>query len=129
MKRIAVAACLIVGGLTCAGAEEQQTSKAYSACMDKAGGAISAMQNCIGAELALQDNRLNAAYKALLASVAEKRKIQLRDVQRKWVAFRDANCAFYADPAGGQADRLAANECVITHTARRAFELENLKAE
>ncbi len=126
MKRIAIAAGFVVSGLTCAGAQGQ-TSTAYAACMDKAGGATFAMQECISGELERQDSRLNAAYKVLMASVGDKRKTQLRDAQRKWVAFRDANCGFYFDPAGGQADRLAANECVVIHTAQRASELENLK--
>jgi len=41
--------------------------------------------------------------------------------------FEIANCSFYADPEGGTADRLAASECRVTHTALRAVELENLK--
>jgi uncharacterized protein YecT (DUF1311 family) len=110
----------------CASAQEH-TSKAYAACLDKAGGVTFAMQDCIAQELERQDRRLNAAYKALMTSVPEKRRAQLRDVQRKWIAFRDANCAFYLDPDGGQADRLAANECVVTLTAQRASELESLK--
>ncbi len=130
MKCIAVAAFLAVSSLTPADAEEL-TGKSYAACMGKAGGATFAMQDCIGAELALQDKRLNTAYSALMTSksLIEKRKAQLRDVQRKWIVFRDANCAFYADPAGGQSARLAANECVLTQTAQRAAELEGLTQE
>jgi uncharacterized protein YecT (DUF1311 family) len=54
-----------------------------------------AMQACIADEFERQDKRLNAAYKALIEAVSEKRKIELRDVQRKWIAFLDANCSFY----------------------------------
>ncbi len=75
MKRIAAVAFLVVSSLTGAGAEEP-ISKSYAVCMEKAGGATPAMQECIGAELALQDKRLNAAYAALMTSklVPEKRK-------------------------------------------------------
>jgi uncharacterized protein YecT (DUF1311 family) len=85
------------------------------------------MQACVADEFERQDKRLNAAYKALLGAVSEKRKTELRGVQRKWIAFLDANCRFYGDPEGGTVDRLAANECRVTHTALRATELQNLK--
>jgi uncharacterized protein YecT (DUF1311 family) len=120
------AAQLILCGLGCAQAEER-SSKSYAACLDKAGGVTFAMQDCIREELGRQDRRLNGAYEALMGSVPEKRRAQLRDAQRKWIAFRDANCEFYSDPQGGSAARLAANECVITLTAERAHELETLK--
>jgi uncharacterized protein YecT (DUF1311 family) len=95
--------------------------------LDKAGGVTPAMQDCIAEELERQDRRLNTTYQTLMGSVSEKRRTQLRDAQRKWIAFRDANCRFYFDPDGGSAARLASNECVVTLTARRAEELQNLK--
>lgn len=104
---------------------EDSISKTYSACMEKSGGVTPVMQDCIGAEHEVQDRRLNAAYKALNAASDEKRKAAIRDAQRKWIAFRDANCSLYDD--GGSAGRIAANECLLRHTARRADELENLK--
>ncbi len=127
MNRVVVVVCLV--GLTqvCAKAEEPQTSKAYAACLDKSGGVTSAMQACIADERERQDKRLNAAYKALIGAVSEERKTELRSVQRKWIAFRDANCAFYDDPEGGSAARLASSECFVTQTALRATELQNLK--
>lgn len=128
MKQLMLAACLAALPLAGAAAEGP-LSGTYSACMEKSGGVTVAMQDCIADELALQDKRLNAAYKALMDKIPAKRKTQLRDAQRKWIAFRDGNCAFYADPDGGSADRLAANECVVTATAQRAAELENLKPE
>ena len=121
-------ACFVLSGLACAQAEER-TSKSYAACLDKAGGATFAMQDCIREELERQDRKLNGAYEALMRSVPEKRKTQLRDAQRKWIAFRDANCEFYYDPQGGSAARLASNECVVLLTAERAHELETLKRE
>jgi uncharacterized protein YecT (DUF1311 family) len=38
--------------------------------------------------------------------------------------FRDANCAFWDDPAGGQSAAVTAKECILTMTADRASELE-----
>lgn len=129
VKSAAVAIGLIFLILSAVAAHE--VSEAYSDCLAKAGGATFAMQDCIAAELAVQDKRLNAAYAALLTSklMTEQRRTKLRDVQRKWVAFRDANCAYYDDASLGQAARLAANECVLNLTADRAFELENLRPQ
>jgi uncharacterized protein YecT (DUF1311 family) len=45
-------------------------------------------------------------------------------VQRAWLKFRDANCAFYDDPDGGTLARVLSNECMMTQTAQRAQELE-----
>lgn len=49
--------------------------------------------------------------------------LNLRDVQRKWMAYRDANCQFYADPDGGILARVAANACLLRMTAERVEEL------
>lgn len=120
---------LVVGGflLLSAAANAQDLGKDYAACMEKSGGVTANMQDCISAEYEIQDRRLNVAYKALNASGNEKRRAAIRDAQRKWIAFRDANCALYDD--GGSAGRIAANECLLTHTARRAAELESLKQD
>lgn len=123
MRQMAIAAGLIAM-TACVNAHE--VSESYSACLEKAAGVTKAMQDCIAAELVVQDKRLNAAYQTLLKAVTDKRKTQLREVQRKWVAYRDANCAYYDDASLGQAARLAANECALTATADRALELENL---
>jgi uncharacterized protein YecT (DUF1311 family) len=126
VARISFIACLVLSVLNCARAEER-TSETYTACLDKAGGVTGAMQDCIKEEIERQDRGLNTAYQSLMNSVPEKRQRQLRDAQRKWVSFRDANCRFYFDPEGGSAARLASNECVVTITADRSHELENLK--
>jgi uncharacterized protein YecT (DUF1311 family) len=123
-----IVACFLLPGLVCAQAEEH-TSTSYRECLDKASGATPAVQDCISQELERQDRKLNSAYKALMDSVSEKRRPQLRDAQRKWIAFRDANCKFYYDPQGGSAARIASSECVVTLTADRAQELETLKKE
>lgn len=125
-RRYLISACLVLSALSRAQAEER-TSSDYAACLDKSGGVTPAMEDCIREELARQDRRLNGAYKTLMDSLPEKRKAELRDVQRKWIAFRDANCGFYHDPEGGTAARLASKECVVTLTAERAHELETLK--
>ena len=98
--RNSIFVCLVLTGFSYAHAEER-TSKSYATCIEKAGGATFALQDCISEELERQDRRLNGAYQVLMDSLPEKRKAQLRDAQRKWIEFRDANCEFYYDPQGG----------------------------
>src|SRR5690606_15979813 len=45
------------------------------------------------------DDRLNASYRRVMEAESEPQKSRLRDAQRKWIVYRDANCAYYA---GGQ---------------------------
>jgi uncharacterized protein YecT (DUF1311 family) len=107
-------------------AVEAPTSAAHTACMGKSGGVTSAMLDCIATELQRQDARLNRAYKAAMAPLSAPRKKQLQAAQRAWLAYRDANCQFYADPEGGSVAAVVANDCVLSATASRALELENL---
>lgn len=94
--------------------------------MKNSGGVTVAMLDCIAAETANQDKRLNTAYQKLTQNVAPKRKEQLKAVEKLWIKFRDANCAFYADPQGGTAAGLASADCVLAMSAQRAGELEKL---
>src|SRR5262245_16940644 len=85
---VAVAFAAIVGAAHASPLTPADTSKAYAACMDQSGGVTLAMEGCISEEFELQDRRLNRSYKALMASIPERRP-ELRDAQRKWIAFRD----------------------------------------
>jgi uncharacterized protein YecT (DUF1311 family) len=105
-------------------ASETDMSKQYTTCMDKANGANPDMIDCIMAEAKQQDARLNENYKRLMSKLSEERKKTLLEAQRAWIRFRDANCAFWDDPAGGQSAAITAKECFLTMTADRASELE-----
>jgi uncharacterized protein YecT (DUF1311 family) len=59
-----------------------------------------------------------------MSKLTEERKNALLEAQRAWIMFRDANCAFWDDPAGGQSAAVTAKECILTMTADRASELE-----
>lgn len=98
----------------------------YSKCMDRAAGADPAMLECIGAETARQDKKLNEVYKKLMNELTPERQKQLREAQRLWVKYTEANCDFYYDPYGGTAARLSASECSMHARAYRAKELESL---
>lgn len=94
----------------------------YDRCLEASGGVTIAVNNCIGNEYDFQDERLNAAYKALRATMTDVQRKSLRDDERAWIADRDKGCAPPAD--GGTANMLGANECRMNRTADRAAELE-----
>lgn len=80
-------------------AADNEMSQEYLTCIDKSNGVTSEMLDCISAELMRQDARLNEIYyKRLMSKLSAKRKEGLREAQRAWVKFRDANCRFYYDP-------------------------------
>lgn len=103
---------------------EALLSPQYTACMGQRAGTTQAMIDCTTAEHQRQDKRLNQAYQAAMALQSPERKKQLQAAQRAWLRFRDANCHFYADLDGGSLARVSGNDCLVTHTAQRAKELE-----
>lgn len=110
-------------------AQEPGLRKSYGTCMERSGGVTSAMQECISGEHTHQDRRLNTAYQSAQTKLSQQRRNQLRDVQRKWIAYRDADCALRADPGGGSASQMTENSCVLDKTAQRAVELEALLSQ
>ena len=86
-RRRAPALIVVLGllGTAPAPAEEAKLSPALDKCLDKAAGVTAAMVDCIGAETAVQDKRLNAAYKAAIAKQTPARQKQLQSVQRLWL--------------------------------------------
>lgn len=69
------------------------------------------------------DARLNEIYKVALDAQQGERRTALRDVQRAWLAYRDANCAFYRSGEGSIA-AIEGNTCMFALTRDRALELE-----
>jgi len=107
-------------------AADGEMTQEYLTCMDKSNGNTAGMTDCISAETARQDARLNENYKRLMSKLSAKRKNTLQTAQRAWVKFRDANCSFYFDPEGGTAALLDGRDCFLQATANRAKELGNL---
>jgi uncharacterized protein YecT (DUF1311 family) len=120
----AASALLLATSTALLAASETDMSKQYTTCMDKANGVNPDMIDCILAETKQQDARLNENYKRLMSKLSEERKKALLEAQRAWIQFRDANCTFWDDPAGGQSAAVTAKECILTTTADRASELE-----
>lgn len=106
--------------------EDQEYSTAYSQCMDKSDGVTTNMVDCTTAELQRQDARLNQNYKAAIKELTPEKQKQLRDIQRLWIQFRDAECGFYSDLTGGTIDRIFSSSCLLKQTKVRADDLGEL---
>ena len=92
---------------------------------------------CLRAEADQWDGLLNTAYASVLAqseqtdaemkelgSAADPEVPALRDMQRSWIAYRDAACAYEVTRwGGGSGSGPAATGCVMELTARQALRL------
>lgn len=72
-----------------------------------------------------EDARLNTAYRAAIEPLEGDQRTLLRDAQRAWLAFRDANCLFYRSGDGTIA-AIEGSSCMVDVTRARADELEGL---
>jgi uncharacterized protein YecT (DUF1311 family) len=86
------------------------------------------MAACSGRERAVWDAMLNAAYEALREAFDETQRTALRDAQRAWIAYRDANCALWHGLSDGTIRQNPAAGCLSDMTARRALELMEIQA-
>lgn len=120
-----VVATLIASSPAFAEKSDELFTLEYSKCMDKTEGVDPAMLECIGAETSRQDKKLNDAYKKLMAELTPERQQELREAQRLWIKYMEANCFFYYDPDGGTLARLSSSGCYARAKAERAKELEN----
>lgn len=105
------------------------------------GGSTMGANACIDGELGWWDQRLNAAYKGLLHQAAGNdaefpppegqvgQTDALRNMQRAWIAFRDATCEYeYTQWFGGSGGSPAYSWCMMRMTAEQAIYLENTDA-
>lgn len=98
----------------------------YHRCMEAAGGVTSAMLECIDKETQVQDARLNHAYRLAQQALDAALQSPLREAQRQWIKYRDANCGLYGRLTGGSIDRLNGASCVLEMTRERAEDLHGL---
>ena len=89
-------------------------------CMQK-DSSTAGMIQCVNAEFAIQDKILNENYKKAMDVLTEENRKILKDVQRKWIAYKEAKCAFY--PKQGTIHRLDAADCYLQMTKERIGEL------
>jgi len=103
----------------------EQHSPALDACLnsgDAAKGVSVAMGGCFNAELKLQDDRLNAAYRSAMGKRDAAGKARLRAEERAWIKRRDADCRAVA--VGGTIDMVEIPACLLEATIRRRVTLQ-----
>jgi uncharacterized protein YecT (DUF1311 family) len=113
--------------------------RSAQACMAIPGGDTTVgMMDCLKGELAYWDGKLNAAYAKRLAadkksdaelkqmgSAAPRSEPALRKMQRAWIAYRDAACAYEQSQwMGGTGGGPATMDCHMQETARQALKLD-----
>ncbi|SHH26687.1 lysozyme inhibitor LprI family protein [Marivita hallyeonensis] len=115
--------------------------QASGLCQERPGGATTiGISACIQAETAEWDAILNEQYVVTqeLNAMADAeglspvmdRTDSLRDAQRAWIAFRDADCAArYAIWKGGTIRTIVAANCHLTMTAQRAIDLRDMRGQ
>lgn len=131
-KIIACLALLLVWGAAPVvwAQEDDLFSAEYYACLERPESQTTAgMVECMGAERARQDVKLNAAYQKLMQTLPDERKEILREAQRAWIKFRDSYAEFLYGYTGGSIDRLNTAGWYMRSTAEQARELENLLIE
>ncbi|MEO0362201.1 MAG: lysozyme inhibitor LprI family protein [Pseudomonadota bacterium] len=120
-------ACL--GAVGAPGAHPEQCMGLHAEpCMERAEGQTTyGMVTCLSEETAAWDEILNREYKALVAALDTAQTEALREAQRAWLDFRDADCAFPHVFVEGSLARPWGADCVMQHTARRAVELRGYR--
>src|SRR5699024_3694632 len=61
----------------------------------------STLNRCADQELEAADARLNSTYKALTQQLEKADLERLKQAQRAWISYRDAQCAFESEPSRG----------------------------
>ena len=127
-KKLVLAVLLLVCGWAFgAQAEDELLSPEFYACLEPpVGMTTQGMVACMGAERALHDAKLNAAYQQLMTELPEDRREALKEAQRAWIKFRDAYADFLYDPNGGTMVRITTAHWLMQSTAMQARELEFL---
>lgn len=107
--------------------ETDRIEAAYSACIERSEGTTVDMIDCSGEAGSRMDNRLNQLYKALMKKLPKSKQELLRDSQRKWLAWRDAELtlSYALDPnEGGTAQKVSASSFAYEMLKRRVEKLE-----
>lgn len=113
---------------SCASAAQAQddasNTPAYVACMDRASGVTVSMRECISEEHARQDALLNEAYRQLIRRLGTEGQTDLRNAQRAWIAFREADCVYRASGETGTMGPVIIDSCWLGFTTERAAKLQ-----
>lgn len=90
-----------------------------------AGGATTAeIVACADGLIDEWDVRLNLAWHRITTRLAGERREAFRDAQRKWIAYRDANCEWRRSREGSVAE-VEWIACMLGMTRERVVEMES----
>lgn len=89
-------------------------------------GGEAAHATCSDNETAAWDVLLNRRWASLAASMDKDKFDALKSVQKIWLTYRDAKCAFLATNDDTMMGYMAAADCRMDETARRTIELGEL---
>ena len=85
------------------------------------------INQCMGSDYREADEKLNRTYKELVGSIDDNWASALRDAQRAWVTFRDAECEFQSMGWAGGSGRPAVQAgCLTRVTNERTKVLKEL---
>lgn len=94
-------------------------------CMETPDGSSTiGMSFCTLRETKWWDRQLNSNYQQLKGIMNQQDFTQMRDLQRKWIAYKDAKCKFeHASWKGGTIASVASAQCFLDTTADQAITL------
>jgi uncharacterized protein YecT (DUF1311 family) len=113
-------------------AEAACAGQEANVCQGLSGGSTTiGIVTCLSAETAVWDAMLNEEYgkaRVVFGQIGgDELQVSLRDAQRAWIAFRDAECAMlYQKNIGGTIRSLVSASCKMNMTASRAIALRDL---
>ncbi|WP_233961937.1 lysozyme inhibitor LprI family protein [Pectobacterium versatile] len=86
------------------------------------------MNQCAVQEYKKVDGELNQLYQDVVKRVViEEHKALLKSAQRKWIAYRDADCEFQTFPTtGGSVHGMVYSQCLTEKTAERVEEFKTM---
>lgn len=108
--------------------ENRDCERAAEAAGTNSSGYIDDITECTRLELVKQDARLNQAYKMVMMRLPAKRKVTLRNLQRRWIVERDQECdSEVRANDGGTVNYMEASICRLQWTINRTIWLEGYR--
>lgn len=119
MKALLIAAALLAPAVA-----QAAPKSALDRCLaSKAAYTTMGQVQCVSDAVRVQDARLNKNYAKAMAKLTPEQQEKLRNAQRAWIAFKDADCQSLQDDDWGTMSRVTANMCALDRTTERADEL------
>jgi uncharacterized protein YecT (DUF1311 family) len=85
-----------------------------------------AAQACFVAETKRQEAKIAAGVNRVAKGLTNNEKKHLDESNVAWRHFRDAECAFFAEPKGSPGEQATNAQCTLDRTIRRSLDMEGL---